>query len=283
MKRGYVDTRLGQLHYGEEGDRQAPPLILLPKTARTWRMFDGLAAALSADFRVIALDYPGTGYSDPLPHSTSFETVAASLIDAMDGLGIAQAAVYGVLTGNKIGAAMAAGWPGRISKLMLVGQSHSLVPSREKRQQTVGKRRRDPSANDERDAALLRWADAFNRVNAHWWNEATLKNIADEPTRRHTLSLIIDELLTTESIPDLYRANHAYDLEGDFRRISVPTLIVEVVTPSEDLAVGRQGAAVQALIAGSQLIVLEDEDYHGITLEKRVPEVAAIVRAFLQG
>jgi len=281
MQRAYAPTRMGQVHYARTGDPARPPLILLTKTARTWRLFAPLAAELARDFDVIAFDYPGTGYSDPLPAGASFEDIAAALIDALDALGLKQVSVYGLLTGNKIATAMAAGWPERVARLILVGQSHSLVPSQARRLETVGKRRREVAGETPHATAVLRWADAWSRVSALWWDNAALARLADTAVRRRQLHLAVEELLTTEAVTDLYRANHAYDLEAGMRRVRCPTLVVEVATPAEDRSVGRQGAAVCALLADARLQVLERPDEHGITLENEVALVAGLLREFL--
>ncbi len=281
MKKAYAETRLGQMFYASAGNASGTPLLLLPKTARTWRMYTGLAEALCADYRIIAIDYPGTGFSDPLPPGSRFEDIAAACIDCLDQLGIEQAYVYGLLTGNKIAAAMAAGWPARVAKVVLAGQSHSLVPGFEKRLQTVGTTRREPTTSDPREAALLQWASTFNRINGFWWNEDTLRGIAEAQHRQRIIVRTVEELLTAESIPELYRANHAYDLQADLERIVVPTLILEIATPSEDRRIGRQGPLLQSMVPGSTLVTLEDQDMHGITLEDRVDELAAILRTFL--
>ena len=283
MKRGYADTRLGQIHYATAGDVGGKPLVLLPKTARTWRMFAGLAAQLSAEYRIFALDYPGTGSSDPLPPGTTFETVAAACIDFLDEVGVPATCVYGLLTGNKIAAAMAAEWPARVRKVVLAGQSHSLVPDMKTRTGTVGKTRRQPATVDAREVALIRWAETFNKITAMWWSTNATLTVADEGSRRHTIDRVVEELLTAESIPELYRANHTYDLQRDLERITVPTLILEIATPSEDRLIGRQGALLQSLVRGSRLITLEEPDFHGITLEDRVEDLAAILRGFLDG
>lgn len=282
MRRGYANTRLGQLHYATAGDADGTPLILLPKTARTWRMYVGLAGQLSRDYKIYALDYPGTGSSDPLPPGTTFETIAATCIDFLDELGIADALVYGLLTGNKIAAAMAAHWPARVKKVVLAGQSHSLVPNIEKRSGTVGKTRRKLPAADAREAALIRWADAYSRVTEFWWCEEMARGLADEKTRGQAIDRAVEELLTTESIPELYRANFAYDLQRDLERITVPTLVLEIATPSEDRLIGRQGPLIQSLVRGSRLVTLEEPDFHGITLENRVEDLAAILREFFR-
>src|SRR5688572_13097875 len=109
MKRGYATTRLGQMHFATAGEDKGTPLVLLGQSGRSWRMYKAVAEQLSNDLRIYAPDYPGSGSSDPLPPGTSFEDIAAAFIDFLDDLGLKDAYVYGMHTGAKIGAAMAAG------------------------------------------------------------------------------------------------------------------------------------------------------------------------------
>lgn len=246
-------------------------------------MYGALATALSSDYAVYAIDYPGTGGSDPLPAGTTFEAIAAACIDVLDDLDLQAASVYGLYTGNKIAAAMAAGWPARIKKVVLAGQSHSLVPNNAKRSETVGRSRRTLlNATDDREAALIQWADVFSRVSDVWWAEDMMKHLVDRSARREAIDVAVDAMLSAESMTDLYSANFAYDLQQDLERIIIPTLILEIATPSEDRLIGRQGPLLRSLVRGSNLVTLEEADGHGNTLQHRALEVAAIVRTFLE-
>ena len=111
MRRGYVDTSLGQVHYRREG--AGPPLALFSASGRSSRMFNGLIPLVSSRFDACAFDTPGFGNSDPLPQGTTIERLAECFIEALDALGIERTHVYGLHTGNKIAAAMAARWPAR--------------------------------------------------------------------------------------------------------------------------------------------------------------------------
>jgi len=281
MRRGYAQTRLGQLHYAMTGDTENPAVVLLPQAGRTWSMFVELAGRLSDRYAVYAIDYPGSGASDPFTTDATIEDMAGGIVDFLDALTISRAHVYGIHAGNKVGAALAAGWPQRVHKLVLAGQSHSIVPSNAKRLGTVGKARlKLLAAADERESALVQWADLFNAISAAWWREGLMRNIGDRDARADCLVKVIDELQSAEGIRNFYRANRAYDLERDLHRITAPTLILEIATPHEDHEVGRQGQALLAIIPGSSLVTFEEDDCHGITLEDKPDQLAATLNRF---
>lgn len=281
MKRGYAQTRLGQLHYACGGDTAKPAVLLLPQSGRSWSMYAGLAAELVGRYNVYAIDYPGSGSSDPLAADASLEDIAGAVVDFLDVLGLDRVHVYGLHTGNKVGAALAAAWPNRLHRLVFAGQSHSIVPSNAKRLGTTGKTRAKLLAPaDERETALVQWADLFSHVSEAWWTEHIMRNIADPSARAGALLRVTDELLAAQGIPQLYRAIRSYDMERDLRRINVPTLILEIATPHEDQTIGRQGPELLAMISGSSLVTLEEEDGHGITLEDKGKQVANILFGF---
>jgi len=280
MHKAYASTRMGQIHYTSIG--QGPALIMLCQSARSSAMFTNLATELANDFSCYAIDYPGSGASDPLPEDATFEDIALCMVDFLDDKGIDKTHVYGIHTGNKIGAALAAYSPKRIHKAVLAGQSHSLVADNERRLYTVGKARQKLlNATDERESTLLHWVDIFNEINKFWWDEHLVRNLTDTHLRNWAQQRVADEILSANSMPALYRANFAFDLNAAFSRISVPTLIIEIQTPSEDHHIGRQGPTLLRLIPDSKLQTIEEKDFHGITLEHRHQDVATILRQFL--
>jgi pimeloyl-ACP methyl ester carboxylesterase len=246
-------------------------------------MFKELAVELEEDFYVIAADYPGSGWSDPLPEKISFSELATTFVDLLDQLGLRQSVIYGHHTGNKIGAAMTAAYPERVAKLILVGQSHSIVASNAQRASTVGKTRRKLlEAADEREAALVHWADLFNVISGQWWNEALVRDFGNPARRAAAILKVANEVMSAESMPALYRANFAYDFDHDLRRIDTPTLIIEITSPSEDRTIGRQGDQLRQIMKRATVAVLEEPDRHGNTLEHRAVDLAHLVRTFLK-
>ncbi|MDE1149730.1 MAG: alpha/beta hydrolase [Azospirillaceae bacterium] len=104
----------------EAGPADGPAVILLagwPQTLHAWRhMLPRLAAA---GWRVIALDPPGLGDSDPLPagHAYDTATVADVLAAAVASLGVETYAVVGHDVGAWIAYAWAVRHPRAVSRL----------------------------------------------------------------------------------------------------------------------------------------------------------------------
>jgi len=117
MRRGYVDTPLGQLHYAEAGT--GPALLLLHQTPRSHDEFREVQPLLATGRRVIAMDLPGFGLSAPLPAPQSIERFAAGAVALLDALGIAETAVLGHHTGAVVGIELAASVPSRVRALVL--------------------------------------------------------------------------------------------------------------------------------------------------------------------
>jgi pimeloyl-ACP methyl ester carboxylesterase len=283
MRRGYADSRLGQIHYTTWGEAGKPALVLLPQSANSAAMFADFAEILRDEFHLIAIEYPGSGWSEPLAGKISFGDIAAVCIEVLDHLGVTRAAFYGHHTGNKIAASIAAAYPDRTSHLIFVGQSHSIVASNEQRSGTVGRlRRKLLESEDAREAALVQWSDLFNRINAKWWNEKVVRDIANDTRRAFVARKVADELLSAMSMPALYTANFAHDLEKDLRAVAAPTLIIEIVTDHEDAAVGRQGDELKRIMRRATVAELKEPDGPANTMEHRAEDLAKLVRDYIR-
>lgn len=251
-------------------------------------MFAAATPYIAPHLQAIAPDLPGFGNSDPLPPGTTIETLAGCVLDLLDQLGIAQADVYGLHTGNKIATALGVMAPSRVKHLILAGQTHSLIPDQARRnsviEELVSKQFAQTyidTAGQPRTSELTRWADLFRRISNRWWDRAVVGSNLAPAERAHALRVILDDIQSFESNVHLYRANLAYDLGRDFRRLAVPTLILEVVTPHEDHWLGRQGKVVQELIQGSSLVWLEEPSGDALTLENRASDLARIILDFV--
>ncbi len=280
MPRGYVTTDLGQIHYTRDG--QGTPLLLLGASGRSSRMYAPLLRLLAPHADVCAPDTPGFGLSDPLPSGTTIEQLAASFVQLLDALGIARTDIHGLHTGNKIATAMAVGWPDRVGRIVLAGQSHSLIPDRERRNATILDIVRDyvtPRSGE--IAALADWAAAWQRLTAIWWERRLVAGGAAAEDREAARLLALDELQSSGTAA-LYAANFAYDLGRDFSRVRVPTLVLEVATPEEDRTIGRQGPAVQRLVPGAALETIHEPAGHTLTLENRAEDLRAILLRWLR-
>jgi len=122
-----VRTANWNIHYHEAGSGY--PVIMLHGSgvgASGWSNFSGNLAALAAQFRVLAVDMPGWGNSDPCPVDR-LDHVAA-LIEFMDALGIEKAAMIGNSMGGATVLRTAVEHPARISHLITMGAPANRMP-----------------------------------------------------------------------------------------------------------------------------------------------------------
>lgn len=283
MTSGYVDTALGQVRYVSEG--AGTPVVLLPQAGRSSRLLAPLLPLLAPHCRAIAVDLPGFG-SVPAPSDVSIEGLADCLLEAFDRLGLEQVNLYGLHTGNKIAAAAAVSQPHRIASLVLAGQSHSIIPDQETRNaaifKVIGGRYGRPSPLDAAAARAADWGSVFRSITDVWWSERLLAGGMQETDLALARAAVLDQVETMASTSAIYAANFAYDLAAAFRSIAVQTLVLEIATPQEDRVIGRQGAIVQSLVAGSQLATIEDEREGIVTLEDRPDALTPVILDFLR-
>ncbi|GIW09463.1 MAG: epoxide hydrolase [Dehalococcoidia bacterium] len=118
MRRGFVDTPDGQVHYVTEGSGE--PVVLLHPSPHSWNFFWHTIPVLAERFRVIAMDTMGYGDSDrPNPPYTEMIQYARSVTWLLDGLGLERAHLVGHLTGAEIATEVAAAFPERVGRLVL--------------------------------------------------------------------------------------------------------------------------------------------------------------------
>ena len=91
MRRGYFESRYGQLHVHNAippggGFEEGTPLICLHGAQGSGRSFKGLLALLGRDRSVYAPDLPGYGESDGSPQAMSAADYAGALGDFLDSM-----------------------------------------------------------------------------------------------------------------------------------------------------------------------------------------------------
>jgi pimeloyl-ACP methyl ester carboxylesterase len=120
IQRRFVTIRGRNIHVAMSGSGNAPALLLLHQTPRSWDEFRDCLPRLGNDRRVIAMDTLGFGDSDPAPQGeASIETWAEFALGLMDELGHESFCVVGHHTGAVIAVEMAARAPERIAALVL--------------------------------------------------------------------------------------------------------------------------------------------------------------------
>lgn len=110
-----------RLHVRDNGAKSAPSVIMLHGFGSSLHTWEPWAEVLQHEYRVIRLDLPGSGLSEPDPTGRYDDQRTMDIILAlMDRLGVARAAFVGNSIGGRIAWNFAAHHPERVTKLVLI-------------------------------------------------------------------------------------------------------------------------------------------------------------------
>jgi len=257
MKRAYTDIPEGQMHYRIEGHGET--IILLHMAVASSDEYTRVMHFLSKEYCVIALDFLGTGDSDPSPHVYQVLDHARTVISFMDSLGIKKANIVGQFNGAMIAAVVALNWPERVDKLVMAGtgfwEKTEAIALNEPTNFTT-------KVEIKPDGSHLQ----------EWWRRACLWG--DYP-----LEILEERLLEyVKAGPrgeEAHWAGAAYDLKPILPLISCPTLVLDATHyPFHYLA-----EAVKNLIPNGRLTTIENGPMY---LDRAMPkEFAEAIISFL--
>ena len=117
MKREFLDTPDGQIHYATEGS--GDPVLLLHQTPRSMDEYRELAPLLAKSMRAIAVDSIGYGDTYKPAGPVQIQDFARNAIRVLDHLGIQQTSLVGIHTGALISTELMAAYPERVSKAVI--------------------------------------------------------------------------------------------------------------------------------------------------------------------
>lgn len=283
---GYANSPHGQVHYAEAG--RGAPLVLLPGSARSYRQFLPLIPLLAPHHRVIAVDTYGYGASAPLPAGGTIGTLAEGVVAVLDALDLPSAHVFGIHTGHKVAAALAADRPRRVDSVILAGKSHSIIPDRKARNDFILARLQSRTHLREVGPAIVppslgEWARAFRSVSAFWWSEAVANPAVTPETIEAARMKVIDEINSIPCTGPIYHANFQFDFTEAVSRIRAPCLLLEITHASEDALIGRQGEKLAAHLPGARIVTLPSVDESGFHCNADDDALAACILAFVRG
>ena len=280
MKRGYVDTQRGQIHYATEG--KGEPVLLLHRNPRSWRDFSRMIPLLAERYRVIAMDFPGFGESDPLTGPLTVMDLAQSAVDLLDGLGIEKVRAFGRHTGAAAAAELAATWPERVKALILHGFPYIATPEEREEHiklahQPLGSARALPVVVLEVDGAHV--VRLWQRASLRFWQSKV--SIPHENLMPEDLEFIndlfMDALKARLSATAAYQAVFSYDANARLPLIKAPTLLLQSMAPYSR-PIAQRAETVQQLIAGSRVMSIEGADLYD--LHWRAQQISDIILTF---
>jgi pimeloyl-ACP methyl ester carboxylesterase len=116
----FMDVGGLAIHYRDEG-QGAPPIMLIHGTSASLHTWEGWAARLRADHRVVRFDLPAFGVTGPSPSRDYRVSTYADLVKQIaDRLGLGRFVVGGNSLGGDVAWQFALDHPERVSALILV-------------------------------------------------------------------------------------------------------------------------------------------------------------------
>ncbi len=106
IKKGYIETNFGLIHYRTVGNSLNPYCLLLHQTASSSVMYEAIMKLLADKFYFFAPDTLGFGGSDFPTETATMQIYADSLREAMDNFGLEKPFVFGHHTGASIAVQM---------------------------------------------------------------------------------------------------------------------------------------------------------------------------------
>jgi pimeloyl-ACP methyl ester carboxylesterase len=240
-----------------------PPVVMLHGIWDTWRIFERLAAHLSAEQTIYALDLRGHGDSDKPAEGYAISDYAADVRDVLDQLGHEQVILQGFSLGALVATQLVADQPERVARLILEDPPHS------------------PGADPRGRAA---WLGTLLEIKQLPF-EAVVEELSDlYPTRdRATNELSARALINTADGP--FRAMRdsgiTLDIPVILARSTQPTLILRA-DPQYGGALNERGRD-ELLTARPDAQVVEFPDTGHLIHAEREAAFTAAVEAFLRG
>jgi pimeloyl-ACP methyl ester carboxylesterase len=236
VKRGFVDTPEGQIHYAMAG--QGKPVLLLHQTPRSWDEYRDVLPIIGKKYWAIAMDTIGFGDSYKPEKKGSIEQYARGVIRFLDAMSIDRTSIVGHHTGGVIAVDVSASYPERVHKLVLSSTPCVDAEDRE--------RRKTRTPIDE-----VEFKEDGSHLTELWQRRMPFypKNRPDLLTR-----FVIDALKVGDRAEEGHQAVNVYRMEEKVPLIKAPTL---VIAGTEDpFSFPRMGPLSQS-IKGSTTAVIE--------------------------
>ena len=255
----YLRTRLGRLFYEERGEPRSggdPAIVLLHGLLFDGGMWRGQIEALSALGRVVIIDGPGHGKSEPPPRFT-MEEHADALLDALGDLEIARALVVGLSWGGMVGMRLALQHPAKVAGLALLDTSAE--------RDTLAKRIRYRAFVALHRRVGIPYGMFIKEVAPLMFASRTLVERPELVETSYRRSMGFDrEGVSRAALAVVVRRSNILDKLG---RINTPTLVMcgreDGATPpemSENITRGIPGARLVMLDGIGHMSALEDPD-----------------------
>ncbi len=181
LKRAYASWPHGQIHYYDAGGDGVPLLLLHQSPASSSDWFSLIPYLVEAGIRVLAMDTPGMGLSDPLPYVPEVADFASAVPVVLDHAGVASAHLLGHHTGVQIAVEAAVRYADRVRSASLYGVPVMTAEERERYWQQI--------VPNEKDGVIHRPATGGENLASHFRRLENFYNL--QGTQRMILSALM--------------------------------------------------------------------------------------------
>ena len=264
ITRAFAALADGQIHYAVCGPADAPPVLLLHQSPRSWREFALVLPILGQHYRAIAMDTLGFGDSArSADGKVSIERWATVAVDLLDHLGIERAHVVGHHTGGVIAVEIAASHPERVAGLVLSSTPFTNAEFRKMRAER-------PPIDD------VEPSEDGSHLTALWG-----KRQGFYPKGRPDLLLafVRDALVVIDDVEGGHTAVATYRMEDTINEVRAPTLLIRA---TDDPFAFPHGEELRQQLTNAISTEMVDIEGGMVPLPDQLPEqFSAAVRSFL--
>lgn len=210
IRRAFADLSVGQVHYAACGDSNAPAVLLLHQSPRSWAEYRGVLPLIGAQRYAIAMDTAGFGDSADGGVPASIAQWARVACELLDALHIEHADVVGHHTGGVVALELAAAFPERVRSLVLSSTPYTDEAFRRARADRPPIDEVAPSEDGSHLAALWQKRQGFY-----------------PPGRPDLLeAFVLDALKVGHRVEEGHRAVASYRMEDRIGRVTQAALII---------------------------------------------------------
>ena len=259
MRRAYIDTPQGQIHYRTEGNGE--PVLLLHNGGLTSDEYTEMLPFIGRSYQAIAMDILGYGNSDMPSREPQLTEYVQNIIYFLDALKIKQTTIVGHLLGASFAVEIAAVYPRRVNNLVLWDCVY-LEPEIQKQVQ------------DEYRKAHMEFKEDGSHLIDLWKSHKPKSSVNLGMVQRSVVECLKSGLGQSDGVS--HRALFAYDVEPKLSKIQSQTLLLY----SRQSPLFHRLEAVRRLIPMCQTRTIEDAG--SFPFWEKPEELSQLIMDFLQ-
>ncbi|MDF1604512.1 alpha/beta fold hydrolase [Nocardioides sp. YIM 152315] len=209
IRKGYADSRFGQLHYVETGTG-GPPVLMLHQTPRSSDEYRDVLPLVGAHTRAIAMDTVGFGASVRPDEPMSIERFADGVEDLVSGLGLTELVLVGHHTGGVISVEVAARRPDLVRGLVLSGTPY------------VDAARREQVSTSRPPIDLVTVAEDGSHLLELWQRRGAFYPAGHAAVLNR---VVLDALRVIDRVEEGHQAVNHYRMEDRIGEVACPVLV----------------------------------------------------------